>query len=86
MSSLTYKDFFKIATKKDKFISRKQKFFAKMKYEKIGTDSYNQPFDMENKKQATFSITGTDKNSRNNKSQLEILDKIKPCGEREDRS
>jgi hypothetical protein len=46
MSSLTYKDFFKIATKKDKFISRKQKFFAKMKYEKIGTDSYKQPFDM----------------------------------------
>jgi hypothetical protein len=86
MSSLTYKDFFKIATKKDKFISRKQKFFAKMKYEKIGTDSYKQPFDMEDKKQAAFSITGTDKNSRNNKSQLEILDKIKPCGEREDRS
>ena len=86
MSSLTYKDFFKIATKKDKFISRKQKFFAKMKYEKIGTDSYKQPFDMEDKKQATFSITGTDKNSRNNKSQLEILDKLKPCGEREDRS
>lgn len=86
MSSLTYKDFFKIATKKDKFISRKQKFFAKMKYEKIGTDSYKQPFDMEDKKQATFSITGTDKNSRNNKSQLEILDKLKPCGEKEDRS
>jgi len=86
MSSLTYKDFFKIATKKDKFISRKQKFFAKMKYEKIGTDSYKQPFDMEDKKQATFSITGTDSNSRNNKSQLQILDKLKPCGEREDRS
>jgi len=86
MSSLTYKDFFKIATKKDKFISRKQKFFAKMKYEKIGTDSYKQPFDMEDKKQATFSITGTDSNSRNNKSQLQILNKIKPCGEREDRS
>ena len=30
MSSLTYKDFFKIETKKDKFISRKQKFFAKI--------------------------------------------------------
>jgi len=86
MSSLTYKDFFKIATKKDKFISRKQKFFAKMKYEKIGTDTYKQPFDMEDKKQATFSITGTDKNSRHNKSQLEILNKLKPCGEREDRS
>ena len=86
MSSLTYKDFFKIATKKDKFISRKQKFFAKMKYEKIGTDAYKQPFDMEDKKQATFSITGTDSNSRNNKSQLQILDKLKPCGEREDRS
>jgi hypothetical protein len=86
MSSLTYKDFFKIATKKDKFISRKQKFFAKIKYEKIGTDSYKQPFDMEDKKQATFSITGTDSNSRNNKSQLQILNKIKPCGEREDRS
>ena len=57
-----------------------------MKYEKIGTDSYKQPFDMEDKKQAVFSITGTDKNSRNNKSQLEILDKLKPCGEREDRS
>ncbi len=86
MSSLTYKDFFKIATKKDKFISRKQKFFAKMKYEKIGTDSYKQPFDMEDKKQATFSITGTDSNSRNNKSQLQILNKLKPCGEKEDRS
>ena len=57
-----------------------------MKYEKIGTDSYKQPFDMEDKKQAVFSITGTDKNSKNNKSQLDILDKLKPCGEREDRS
>jgi hypothetical protein len=57
-----------------------------MKYEKIGTDSYKQPFDMEDKKQATFSITGTDSNSRNNKSQLQILNKLKPCGEKEDRS
>ena len=57
-----------------------------MKYGKIGSDSYKQPFDMEDKKQAVFSITGTDKNSRHNKSQLEILNKLKPCGEREDRS
>jgi hypothetical protein len=85
MGILSYNDFFKPANKKDP-ISRKEKFFAKMQNKKIGAISFQQPFEMEDNKQAFFPISGSDTLSKHNKKMLDMLDKIGMDGEKEQRA
>lgn len=84
MGNLSYNDFFKLATKKDP-ISRKDKFFAKMRNEKIGSQKFEQPFDMEDKTQASFPTKGNDPASRINIKNLKELEKIGVDGAGDDR-
>ena len=85
MSVLAYNDFFKLATKADKGISRKEKFCAKIRNSNIGSTKFEPTFTMKDNTTVIFPIAGKDPISISNKTSLSSLYAIKPTGEAAER-
>lgn len=60
MSVLAYNDFFKLATKADQGISRKEKFCAKIRNSNIGSTKFEPTFTMKDNTTVIFPIAGKD--------------------------